>query len=74
MTATARALAAERRAVRDQLDDPATSSAPGAKPRYQAKEWPAWPGPDAIRQPPKPQIQPSHAIAHRAAETQAEPH
>ena len=64
-------LAAERRAVRERLDERKGVRVPSQDPDYedQGEAWPAWAARDrdAILQPPRPQMQPAPAIAERAA-------
>ncbi len=65
-------LAAERRAVRERLDERKGVRVPSQDPDYedQGEAWPAWTARDrdAILQPPGPQMQPAPAIAQRAAQ------
>ena len=62
-------LAAERRAVRERLDERKGVRVPSQDPDYedQGEAWPAWTARDrdAILQPPRPQMQPAPAIAER---------
>ena len=64
-------LAAERRAVRERLDERKDVRVPSQDPDYedQGEAWPAWADRDrdAILQPPRPQMQPP-AVAERAAQ------
>ncbi len=69
-------LAAERRAVRERLDERKAVLVPAAEPDhgYEGEAWPAWVQRkrDAILQPPRPEMKPAPAIAERAAEYEAE--
>ena len=69
-------LAAERRAVRERLDERKAVRIPSPDPDYEdeGEAWPAWTDRDrdAILQPPKPQMQPAPEVAERAAAGRAE--
>jgi len=69
-------LAAERRAVREKLDERKGVRVPSEDPDCQdeGEAWPAWAerDRDAILQPPRPQMQPAPAVAERAARIQPE--
>jgi len=69
-------LAAERRAVREKLDERKGVRVPSEDPDYQdeGEAWPAWTerDRDAILQPPRPQMKPAPAVAERAARMQPE--
>jgi len=68
-------LAAERRAVRERLDERRTVRVPSEDPDYEDEGVaPAWVGRDreAILQPPKPEMRPAFAVAERLAELQLE--
>jgi len=69
-------LAAERRAVREKLDERKGVRVPSEDPDCQdeGEAWPAWTerDRDAILQPPRPQMQPAPAVAERAARIQPE--
>ena len=69
-------LAAERRAVRERLDERRAVRVPSEDPDYEdeGEAWPAWVGRDreAILQPPKPEMRPAAAVAERFADLQPE--
>jgi len=69
-------LAADRRAVRERLDDRKTVRVPSEDPDYEsiAEAWPAWVEHDreAVLQPPKPEIRPAPAVLQRVADLEAE--
>jgi hypothetical protein len=69
-------LAAERRAVRERLDERKGVRVPSQDPDYQdeGEAWPAWADRDrdAILQPPRPQMQPAPAVAQRALQEHSE--
>src|SRR5690242_3805151 len=62
-------LAAERRAVRERLDERKAVRIPSEDPdyEYEGEAWPAWTDRDrdAIFQPPRPHMQPTPAVAER---------
>jgi hypothetical protein len=66
-------LAAERRAVRERLDERMAVKVPSEAPDYEHKReaWHIWKhGRDAIIQPPKPEIRPARAVLQLAAQTE----
>jgi hypothetical protein len=69
-------LAAERRAVRERLDERKAVLVPSEGPDYDpvAEAWPAWVERDrqAILQPPMPEIRPAPAVLQRVADLEAE--
>ena len=69
-------LAAERRKVRERLDERRAVRVPSQDPGYEdeGEAWPAWTegNHEAILQPPKPEMRPAQAVLQRAAEMAAE--
>ena len=69
-------LAAERRAVRERLDERRGVRVPSEDPDYEdeGEAWPAWAerDRDAILQPPKPEMRPAPAVLERRADLQPE--
>jgi hypothetical protein len=69
-------LAAERRAVRERLNERNAVRVPSADPDCESLEaWPTWADSsrDAILQPPKPEIRPAPAVLERVTDLQAYP-